>query len=131
MMVAACAPANATVSVTDAWLRASPMAADAAAGYMTLTGGATEDKLLAVTSDIAQAVELHESKMDSNNVMSMSPVDSIVVPASGQAELKPGGYHVMFIGLKRELKVGDTVTLTLKFEKAGDIAVTATVKEMP
>ena len=131
LWLAACAPAGGSLSVQDAWVRLSPQVADAAAGYMRLQGGATDDALLSVSSDIAKTVELHESKMDSNNMMSMSPVESIPVPANGTAELKPGGYHVMFMGLTRGLKPGDSVALTLKFEKAGEIAVTATVKEQP
>jgi hypothetical protein len=63
-----------------------------------------------------------------DNVMSMSPVEAIEVPANGQVELKPGGYHVMLVGLKQDLKVGDIVKLTLVFEKAGRIDVEAEVK---
>ena len=62
-------------------------------------------------------------------MMQMSPVPNIPVPANGKAELKPGGLHMMLIGLNRELKAGDKVQLTLNFEKAGKVPVTAEVKE--
>jgi copper(I)-binding protein len=89
---------------------------------------AAEDKLLSVESDVAKTIELHETK-ESSGMMAMSPVPNIPVPANGKAELKPGGFHVMLIGLNRELKAGDKVQLTLNFEKAGKVPVTAEVKE--
>jgi len=59
----------------------------------------------------------------------MAPVTAIAVPAGGEATLAPGGLHIMLIDLTRELTPGDEVTLTLTFEKAGDITVTAVVRE--
>ena len=61
-------------------------------------------------------------------MMQMSPVPNIPVPANGKVELKPGGFHLMLIGLTRPLKIGDKVQLTLNFEKAGKIPVTAEVQ---
>jgi periplasmic copper chaperone A len=117
------------ITVSDAWARPSPMMNRAGAAYMVLqNNGAAEDKLLSVESDVAQTIELHETK-ESGGMMSMSPVPNIPVPANGKAELKPGGLHVMLIGLNRELKAGDKVQLTLNFEKAGKVPVTAEVKE--
>jgi periplasmic copper chaperone A len=117
------------ITVSDAWARPSPMMERAGAAYLVIqNNGAAEDKLLSVESDVAQTIELHETK-ETNGMMAMSPVPNIPVPANGKAELKPGGFHVMLIGLTRELKVGDKVQLTLNFEKAGKIPVTAEVKE--
>ena len=117
------------ITVSDAWARPSPMMERAGAAYLVLrNNGAADDKLLSVESDVAKTIELHETK-ESNGMMAMSPVPNVPVPAYGKAELKPGGYHVMLIGLTRELKVGDKVQLTLNFEKAGKIPVTAEVKE--
>ncbi len=98
------------------------------AAYMTIrNGGAGADRLLAVQSDVAQSVELHTVEMK-DNVMQMRPVEAIDVPANGQVELKPGGYHVMLIGLKRELKTDETITVKLRFEKAGEVDVPARVR---
>lgn len=98
------------------------------AAYMILVNpGSQADRLLRVESDLANAVELHLSEMK-NDVMTMHPVEAIEVPAGGQAELKPGGYHIMLIGLKRELKPGDKVTFTLVFEKAGALTVEVEVR---
>jgi copper(I)-binding protein len=132
LALAACGGSGGTtggITVSDAWARTSPMMERAGAAYMVLqNSGAAEDKLLSVESDVAKAIELHETK-EMNGMMQMSPVPNISVPASGKAELKPGGLHVMLIGLNRELKAGDKVQLTLNFEKAGKVPVTAEVKE--
>lgn len=117
------------ITVSEAWARPSPMLERAGAAYMVLqNNGAAEDKLLSIESDVAQAIELHETK-ESNGMLAMSPVPNIPIPANGKVELKPGGFHVMLINLNRELKAGDKVQLTLNFEKAGKVPVTAEVKE--
>jgi copper(I)-binding protein len=132
LALAACGGSGGTtggITVSDAWARPSPMMERAGAAYMVLqNNGAADDKLLSVEGDVAKAIELHETKA-MNGMMAMSPVTNIPVPAGGKAELKPGGLHVMLIGLTRELKAGDKVQLTLNFEKAGKIPVTAEVKE--
>ena len=66
--------------------------------------------------------------MSSGGMMGMQKVDRVEVPAGGKLELKPGSYHIMLIGLNQELKVGDKIDITLKFEKAGDVKVTAEVR---
>ncbi|MER3405214.1 MAG: copper chaperone PCu(A)C [Chloroflexota bacterium] len=99
------------------------------AAYMVIRNeGAQSDRLVRAETDVAETVELHESRMESG-VMKMQPVEGIDVPAGGSVELKPGGLHIMLIGLKRELRVGDRVELVLHFEKAGDIAVEAEVRQ--
>ena len=132
LALAACGGAGGTtggITVSDAWARTSPMMERAGAAYMVLqNGGAAEDKLLSVEGDVAKTIELHETK-EMNGMMQMSPVPNIPVAAGGKTELKPGGLHVMLIGLNRELKAGDKVQLTLNFEKAGKIPVTVEVKE--
>lgn len=106
-----------------------PMAGTNSAAYMVIrnTGGEA-DKLIKAESDVAGAVEIHNVKME-NNVMEMFQVDGVAIPANGQAELKPGSFHVMLIGLNRDLKVGDKVKLTLTFEKAGTVSLEAEVRQ--
>ncbi len=105
------------------------MAGTNSAAYMVINNtGSEADKLIQAESDVAGAVELHNVKME-NNVMEMFQVDGIDIPANGQAELKPGSFHVMLIGLNRDLKVGDKVKLTLTFEKAGTVSLEAVVRE--
>ena len=104
------------------------MSGATSAAYMTLVNaGDTPDRLLSVSSDAAQDVQLHTSEMD-NNVMRMREVPAIDVPANGEATLKPGGYHVMLLDLTRDLTPGETITLTLTFEQAGEMQVQVPVR---
>jgi hypothetical protein len=98
------------------------------AAYMTIRGGSEADRLIRAESDVAEVIELHTVEND-GGVMKMRPVEGIDVPAGGEVQLAPGGFHVMLINLKRELKPGDTVALTLQFEKAGAVSVEASVRE--
>lgn len=92
-------------------------------GYMKLVnGGGAADRLVSVSAGVAHSVELHEMTMD-GNVMRMRQVDGIALQPGQTVELKPGGYHVMFVGLKAPLKAGDTFPMTLKFEKSGEVRV--------
>jgi len=70
---------------------------------------------------------LHETTIDANQVATMKEVSEIPVPAGQTVELKTGGYHVMFMNPTKELKVGDMVSITLKFKNAGTIMVQAKV----
>lgn len=128
MIALPCAAADITVS--GAFLRASPKMAMAGAGFLTVTNtGAQDDRLIAAAAGISKKVELH-THIKEGDVMMMRPVEAIAVPAGGRAELKPGGDHVMFMGLHAPLKEGDTVPVTLTFEKAGKIAVDMPVQGM-
>jgi periplasmic copper chaperone A len=114
------------VKITNAYARA---AAPNGAVYMELKNdGGAADTLVNAASDVAQAVELHESKME-GDVMKMRPVEKIEVPAGGSATLKPGGLHIMLIGLKKELAMGDKFNITLNFEKSGAKTIEVEVKD--
>ena len=119
------------IKVMDPWSRPSPMMAGNGVVYMMLMNeGGSADKLVSVETDVAEVAELHETKME-NDVMKMSPIEGgIEVPAGGSAELKPGGMHVMLINLKKELVPGETVELTLNFEKSSPLTVKAEIREM-
>jgi copper(I)-binding protein len=94
-----------------------------------MNAGGADDRLISAQTEVANAVELHESKMDENGVMRMSPVPNIPVPAGGSATLQPGGLHVMLIGLNRELAIGDKFSLTLNFEKSGPRTLEVEVRD--
>ena len=96
-------------------------------GYLKLVNGGVDDRLLSVTSAVSAGVELHEMKME-GDVMRMRQVDAIALPAGKTIELKPGGYHLMFVGLKAPLKAGDKFPMKLTFEKAGAVEVTVNVE---
>lgn len=108
---------------------AMEMSGAVSGAYMTIKNtGSAADTLLNAQGDIAASVELH-TMIDNNGVMQMRPVERIEIPANGEVQLKPGSFHVMLIGLKQGLKAGDSIPLTLQFEKAGTIQVTATVRD--
>lgn len=118
------------ISLDHPWSRATPAGAPVGAGYVTLkNSGAAADKLVSATADVARKVEVHEMAMD-NGVMKMRPVNGLEIPAGQSVELKPGGYHIMFMGLKQQLKAGDTVKGVLTFEKAGAVPVEFKVEAM-
>ena len=104
------------LTVKDGWARASTPGAKNGAAYVTIMNhGMKSDALISVVSDVSAKVELHSHKKD-GGVMRMRRILSVPVPAHSVAELKPGGDHIMLIGLKRQLKVGDCIILTLRFQ---------------
>jgi periplasmic copper chaperone A len=122
------APASPEISVSDVWARTSPDMAENGAAYMVIANkGTADDKLLGATGDVAAAVEIHETK-EEGGMMKMAPVEAVLVPAGGQVELKPGGYHVMLIGMKSPLQAGQKFPLTLRFARAGEVQVEAEVR---
>ncbi len=115
------------ITVSNAWSRASMGMARAGVAFMTLkNSGKVDDKLISASADISKKVELHTHLMD-NGIMRMRQVESIDVPAGAVTQLKPGGLHVMFIGLKAPLKKGESFPLTLNFEKSGAIKTVVNV----
>ena len=142
-------PTNAApmgLTISDAWARASAagmgsmnmqtpatdmnmMGANSAI-YMKINSGGMADKLIKAETTVANSTELHTVEMK-DGMMQMHPVEGgIDVPATGTLELKPGGYHVMLIGLKQDLKAGDKIDVKLTFEKAGVKQVTADVRSI-
>ena len=115
----------ADLSVADAFSRATAGAGPGAA-YLTIHGGDAPDRLLSVRSPRAASVGLHTMTMD-GAVMRMRQLDGIDVPAGATIRLAPGSLHLMLQGLKAPLKPGETVPLTLTFQKAGERQVEAPV----
>lgn len=113
------------------WSRATPNAAPVGAGYLTVANkGATADRLLSAASDVSAKVEIHEMAVI-DGVMRMRALDKgIEIPAGGKVEFKPGGFHIMFIGLKQPLAKNTAFKGTLTFEKAGTVAVEYMVEGM-
>ena len=114
------------------WARPTIGSSKNAAAYMTLSNsGDSADTLLAVKSDAAGHVALHESRMD-GEIMRMVPVkDGIEVPPHGTVELRPLGLHVMLMGLGKPLKEGEKFPMTLVFAKQGDVKVEVKIEKNP
>jgi copper(I)-binding protein len=109
-------PALAQVEVNDPWVRATVPQQTATGAFMQLRS-AQAVRLVAAKSPVANTVEIHEMKMV-DNVMKMRAVPGVDLPAGQTVELKPGGYHIMLLELKQQMKDGDSVTLTLVVEGA-------------
>lgn len=126
------APNEPRLEVIDAWAHTAVLAdagASTSAAYMTIRNtGKVDDRLIGASSDFAEFVELHTTE-ERNGVMMMAPVKAVNIPARGQAELRPGGLHVMFIKIKHELNVGDKIKLTLEFEKSGKMELEVAARE--
>ena len=130
-LLACGAPAGPQIEVENVYARPAAAMGEGATGgaFMLLrnTGGEA-DRLVAAQSDVAGTVEIHETTLE-GGVMKMRPVvGGIEVPAGGQVELKPGGYHVMLIGLTQNLVEGDRFRMVLQFEKSGPLTVEAVVR---
>ena len=121
-----------SLKIDHPWARPTIGSSTNSAAYMTLSNsGDKADKLLAVKSDAAEHVALHESRMD-GEIMRMVPVkDGIEVPPHGAVELKPLGLHVMLMGLRKPLKEGEKFPMTLVFAKQGDVKVEVKVEKNP
>ena len=116
--------------IMEAWARPSIGSAGNSAAYMkVMNHGDAADRLVDAKSDVARKTELHTHIME-DNVAKMRRVEGgVEVPAKGNVEFKPGGLHVMLIGLKSKLAEGDSFPLTLVFEKKGEVVVDVKVQK--
>jgi periplasmic copper chaperone A len=152
LVVAACGDdaGHGTVTVSDVWSRASAASQLTGVVYFDIAAGDSGDALLSVSvpSDISTSAEIHETVAvdttttmshdmggstmgghDMGGAMTMQRVSSVHIPAGETVSFEPGGYHVMLMGLIEPLQVGQTFEVTLTFEHAGEIVVTAEVRE--
>ncbi|MBY0338193.1 MAG: copper chaperone PCu(A)C, partial [Acetobacteraceae bacterium] len=115
------------ITIEAPWTRAAGQGMQGA-GYLVIrNAGAQPDRLVAASTPAAQRVELH-THIREGEVMRMRPVADIAVPASGSVALQPGGLHLMLMGLTRALNEGESVPVTLRFERAGEITVELAVR---
>ena len=129
----ACSPAEGpAISVEGVWGRPSPKVAAAGAFYMVIQNeGSQDDKLVGGSSPACEFVELHEAYLTEEGAMGMRPVTGgvIEIPAGGEAELKPGGLHVMCINKLADFEVGAMLDLTLEFEQTGKMTLEVEIRE--
>lgn len=117
-------------AVKDAWARETPPGVSNGAVYFNIYNTGIADQLIEVSTDVAERAEMH-THINQDGVMQMRRVEAIDVPAGGQATLKPHGNHVMLIGLKRPLKVGETVQLRLQFKTGASLEINVPVARDP
>jgi hypothetical protein len=146
LVVGACgddaAVGQSTVTVGDVWSRTSAATQTAGVVYFEVVAGESDDALIgaSVSSEIAASAEIHETVPVDSTTMSMGgttmgggmvmrPVAAVPVGAGETVSFEPGGYHVMLMGLTAPLMPGQTFEVTLVFEHAGEVVVTATVRD--
>ena len=115
------------LEVSNAWARATPGKAENGAAYLTIQSP-TADRLLSLSSPVAKKAELHTMSME-GMVMKMRPLADLEISAGQPVTLKPGGQHVMLLGLDAPLREGQSIPLTLTFEKAGTRTVTVSIEK--
>lgn len=118
------------ISVDAPYIRAMPPGQAVTAMFMTLQNSSdTERFLVAATGDISEKIELHEHT-HVDGMMKMREVPEIAIPKQDKAALKPGGYHIMLIGLKKDLQVGEKISFDLQFKDGSQTSITAEVKKI-
>jgi copper(I)-binding protein len=132
ILAALSSPAFSQVSVKDAWVRATVPQQKSSGAFMQISSP-SDVRLVEVKSTAAGIVEIHEMKME-GDVMKMKAVSGIAIAAGNTIELKPGGYHVMLMDLKQQLKAGETVPITLVLEgkdkQRSTVEVNAPVRQL-
>lgn len=112
------------LTIEHPFSRATLPNAPVAGGFMTVTNtGTTDDRLIGASSDVAGRMEVHEMAMQGDVMKMRQLVDGLPIPAGQTVMLKPGGFHIMFMDLKKPLVEGGAVNVTLTFEKAGSIEI--------
>ena len=126
ILLGSAAASQAQVTIKEPWVRSTVPGQSATGAFMQLTAR-QDTKLIAVRSPVAGIVEVHEMLVD-KGIMKMRSVDKLLLPAGKTVELRSGGYHVMMMDLKRQIKTGDEVPLTIEFESSQGQRVTVDVK---
>lgn len=127
ILLAACSPKEG-IEVREAWVRTAAQGSNSALYFVIHNYNATDDELVGVSAEFAEAAEIHESSMV-NDVMQMRMVESVPLASGEDVEFASGGLHVMLVGVKEELKVGDTVEVVLHFKNSEDIRLQVPVRE--
>jgi periplasmic copper chaperone A len=127
LLLSACG-AEKGIEVHEAWIRPAAKGSNGAVYFLIHNHSSQADELIGVSAEIAAAAELHESKM-SGDIMQMNKLESIPLEANTEIEFAPGGYHVMLVGLKSDLKQGDEIGIVLHFRNYEDIQVMVPVRE--
>jgi hypothetical protein len=146
VLLAACgAPAGPSIEARDVWARPAMAGSGMSEGesggmgraapgtgaiFMRLVNdGRVADRLVGGQTAVAQTVEIHETRIEGEVMKMQMLADGLEIPAGGEVLLQPGGYHVMLIGVERDLAVGDRFAIDLQFEKSGTLTVEAEVRE--
>jgi copper(I)-binding protein len=120
-----------SISIENPWARETVEGQDAGGGFMTIVNnGQREDQLVSASSPASHEVQIHTMSMDGGVMRMRQLTDGLSIPAKGKVELKPRGLHIMFIGLKKPLRPGTSVPVTLKFRHTGSMTAQFKVQAM-
>lgn len=131
VLAGACTPEpERGMEIQEAWMRPAAQGANGAV-YLVLHNYSSEaDELTGVTSDVAEAVEIHESQM-SGDVMEMHPLETLPLEPDAEVKFEPGSFHIMLVNLQEDLAVGDEIEITLHFKTFEDLTVSVPVRDTP
>lgn len=130
-LIAGQAHAAGPIGIENAWTRATAAAQTVGGGFMTIVNtGKADDRLVSASSPVAAEVQIHDMKMEEGVMRMRQLAGGLAVPAGARVELKPRSLHLMFMQLKAPLVSGQSVPVTLQFEKAGSVAVQFRVEAM-
>ncbi len=122
---------NSVVQIQKAWARPAVKYANSALYFVIVNNSSKTDTLLDAESKIAEEVEVHESFKKDNDKMGMRPAGKLAINPKSEFEFKPGGFHVMLLGVTKDLKIGDKIEVLLLFKNKGKIKIKAEVRDMP
>ena len=126
-LLTACSNTQPGIQIDEAWARPGQMGENSAV-YFQITSFETDDALLRAHAPDAMKTELHRSVMNEDGTMSMEHQEQIALPNSESVALKPGDFHVMLMGLTRDLSPGDTLALTLYFQHHGELTINVPIQ---
>ncbi|MFN8410923.1 MAG: copper chaperone PCu(A)C [Anaerolineales bacterium] len=115
------------IEAHDPWARPALKGGTSAVYLLMHNHSQTDDEITGASTDVAEMAELHKSEMDANGVMQMTPQKSIPLPVDAEITFEPGGLHIMLVNLKKDLNVGDSITVVLHFKSHADISLTVPV----
>lgn len=131
LVLSSCAaPAAEGVEVRDAWMRPAQQGGNGAIYFVIQNHSSQTQEMRGAAADVAEAVEMHESQM-SGDVMQMRQVESVSLGPDTEVTFEPGGLHIMLVNLKRDLKAGDEIEVTLHFKHYQDIPLHVPVQDTP
>lgn len=117
------------LAVRDPWARPAVAGGVSAVYFVIENPGDQADSLTGVRSTHAGGAEIHASELDPAGTMSMHPQHAVAIPPGGQVVFEPGDLHVMLVSVNEDLKAGDTISLTLEFDQAGEVSLAVPVKQ--
>ncbi|GEE00875.1 hypothetical protein nbrc107696_13210 [Gordonia spumicola] len=116
------------ISVGQPWVKAADSGMTAAFGVLANSSG-SDVRLVSASSDVAESVEPHEVVTEGDTTTMRAKAGGFVIPAKGSLTLDPGGEHLMFMGLKKPVKAGDTVTITVRFADGSTTRIDAIARD--